>query len=152
MRKNFQKNKYGSEIVGLTRCFYRELATISDFIYYSIILEREYPDLSDFFERSAISESECLKDIGASILYLGGDPRIDVANTSTAIRLRDPSDIEKFEIERILCASAENIKKSLSEYDKLMGTICEANTVSVLTRVSLKKRDLLYILEQMIKS
>ncbi len=152
MRKNFQKNKSGGEIVGLTRSFYRELATISDFIYYSIILEKDYPELSDFFDRAAISESECLKDIGASILYLGGDPRIDVANTGTAIRLRDPSDIKSFEIERLLCASAENIKRSLSEYDRLMDTLCEANTVSVLTRVSLKKRDLLYILEQMIKS
>lgn len=152
MRKNFQKNKSGGEIVGLTRCFYRELATISDFIYYSIILEKEYPELSDFFDRAAISEIECLKDIGTSILYLGSDPRIDVANTGTAIKLRDPSHITSFEIERLLCASAENIKRSLSEYDRLLDTLCEGNTVSVLTRISLKKRDLLYILEQMIKS
>lgn len=152
MRKNFQKKQNLVEIGALTRCFYREFSTLSDFLYYSIILEKGYPEFSEIFDSAAISETECVKDIGASILYLGGDPRIEVAHKPIAIKPRDPCEIKASEIKRLLSASAENIKRTLSEYERLLNTVCDANTVAILTRVSLKKRDLLYVFEQMICS
>ena len=81
MRNHPPKNNNIGEIRSLTRCFYGEFTTLSDFIYYSIILEKDYHEISDFFDRSATTEIECLKDIGAAILYLGGEPRVKIMHT-----------------------------------------------------------------------
>lgn len=152
MRKNFQKNRSDTEKGILNRCFYREFCTVSDCIYYSIILENDYTELSDFFERAAVTETECVKDIGRAIIYLGGNPKIQHSAWDRSIDPRNFFNSGKLDIKCIIQDIAECIRKNLSEYDRLLEIVCDGNVISLITRVSLKKRELLYILEQMIRS
>ncbi|MBQ7383966.1 MAG: hypothetical protein IJV72_04155 [Clostridia bacterium] len=152
-KKAAQERKNGVSgrgvVSGLTRCYAWEFASVSEYIYYSLLLEREYPELSDMFERAALDCIERFRAIGGIILSLGYNPALNMQIRHSGERYECLS----FEnIDRILASSAERERSSIAALDGLVGICEDCDTVNRIGRIISEKSEFLTMLERMIRS
>ena len=86
-----------------------ELQSVSDYIYQSIILEKEYPSLSKTLEGIAIVEMRHYKMLSQLIYALGLDPYINNRIRTLPLGILDKND------EIILCKVKKALLQSISE-------------------------------------
>ena len=97
-----------------------EINTISDYVYYGIILAECYPALSELFERLAMTEMLHFKLLGQMILALGGNPCIR-ARVGGASVCTPPTACD---VKRLLESAIASEKKACAEYNRLAAEAC----------------------------
>ena len=141
-----------SVISELTRCCMWEFASVSEYVYYSLLLEAEYLELSEIFERAALGCIEHFRVLGGVILALGADPALNMQIRQSRERwgLRGESSVEH--IEQMISSAAERERRSVAVLSRLSGHCGECETVRAVGCVISEKKELLAILERMLMS
>lgn len=108
------RNIYYRFMRGLDSAYIGELEGISDYIYYSLLSENNYPGLYQLFENHALDEMRHFDMLGSVILDLGGNPVINANIRTKPVYINnDNEDME---------SALTMIERSLKgEYDGIEG-------------------------------
>ncbi|MBO7250312.1 MAG: hypothetical protein J6V42_03460 [Clostridia bacterium] len=112
MRRSGQGDIFFKAIRGI---YEREFVTVSEYIYYSLILREEYPYIADLFDLLAISEIDLLAAIGDIMQSEGWDTSID-------IRVRRGQRGESERLENIIKFEIKEIKESIRSCERLLSS------------------------------
>ena len=114
-----------------------ELQTVSDYIYQSIILEKEYPELSKTLEGIAIVEMRHYKMLSQLIYALGLDPHINNRIRTLPLGILYEND------ENVLCKIKKTLLQNISEedsakeeYRKLANCSHDSKIAKILERIA----------------
>lgn len=83
----------------LKRIYEKKWASVSEHIYYSMILRGEYPYVSDMFKNTAESEAEILRGIVGLLAELGIDTAVDTRIHIASYRGEEINEIIKGEVD-----------------------------------------------------
>lgn len=115
-----------------------ELNSISDYVYFNIILQKEHPSLAELFEHIAMTEMIHFRILGKMIMSLGGSPaiRTNVVNCNISL---PPS---KCDIKRLITSSIASERRAKSDYERLAREAgCDKNAAMLLCRIALDEEN-----------
>ena len=141
-----------SALERIKRLYFREFASVSENVYYSIIFERDYPTLSDIFESAAFEGVEGFRRIGASIGALGGDPSLNLRLGQSKAKPVDLSRISAQDIRRIIGYVTQRERSSISLCEDIAAASDDADTIDVVSDIVLKKEELCVRLKRILDS
>lgn len=100
--------------------YYGELASVSAYVYRSIVSDCDFPALSSLFEELAVDEAEHFRSLGRLIRLLGSDPIIRTELSVPSAFLREKKQLSKEEfIRRLLAESIREEDAALTGYKRL---------------------------------
>ena len=155
MRRKFEngaRKDKGREVTMLSARYLGEFLSISDYIYYSLLLERDYPELSELFGCAAEAALGRYRTVGRMLLRMGEHPSFDIQHGGGRMSSRVRSDINQVGIDAIISNSIERERRSIAEYDRIIGYTQSSELVNSLTSVISSKRDTLSLLERTFNS
>ena len=97
-----------------------EFETISNYVYYSLILADEYPMLSELFEKMSMTEMRHFQLLGRMMIKLGGDPSVRIRHSTASCGC--VSHESPHQVKRILSDALEHEQAAHRNYTR----ICEA--------------------------
>lgn len=97
-----------------------ELNTISDYVYYGIILAECHPALSELFEKLAMTEMLHFRLLGQMILALGGNPCVRTRVNSASVCVPPTT----CDVKRLLESAISGERKACVEYKRLAAEAC----------------------------
>lgn len=107
-----------------------ELSDVSDYIYYSLMLESDHPTLSALFEKMAMTEMRHFGLLGKAVIALGGDPAVRIRHSNPFYGRPDRLDSQT--VKRILTASLEKEQAAMNNYLKLASAISSDKAAAAL--------------------
>ena len=107
-----------------------ELGDVSDYIYYSLMLEGDYPSLSGLFEKMAMTEMRHFGLLGKAIIAMGGDPAVRVRHTNPFYGR--PDKIDGQTAKRILSGALEGEQTAMNKYLRLAAAMASDKTAAAL--------------------
>lgn len=155
MRKNSEnaaRRDRGREVSMLTARYLGELFSISEYTYYSLLLERDYPELCELFECAARSALKRYRAVGAILFRLGEYPTLNIQPRGRRIDLPIFTETDSCAIDGIISDSIEREHRGIAEYDRLMGYTRNREIANALPSVISSKRDTLSSLERTFNS
>lgn len=123
----------------------REFVSVSEYIYYSLILREEYPYLADLFDCLAISEIDLLEAIGEVMQDEGWDMSID-------IRVRRGQRGESERLENIIKFEVKEIKDSIRVCERLLSSVSNARYRAGISKALEIKAEALEQLDRVMRS
>ena len=112
-----------------------ELSDISDYVYYSLMLEEGYPELSQLFDKMAMTEMRHYLLLGRMLIRLGGDPAVRVRQSNPFYG--KPERIDRCTVQRILSKSLEGEQMGAVGYKKMARAMeCDPAAAALLERIA----------------
>lgn len=124
----------------LKRLYLREFASISDDIYYSIIFEKDYPALARIFESASLEGVGDFRALGTRLAVLGGDLSLNLRLGQGRASPADISHISAQDIDRIMRYATKREQMSVALCENILTVNCCADTIDLVSDISLKKR------------
>lgn len=155
MRRNLEngaRRDKGREVTMLSARYLGEFLSISEYIYYSLLLEGDYPELSELFECAAESALRRYRAVGAMLLRMGEYPSLGIQPRGRRLSPREMSDINCQGIDAIISDAIERERRGIAEYDRLIGYTQNSELVNAIPSVISSKRDTLSLLERTFNS
>ena len=150
--ENSVRRDKGREVAMLSARCLGEFLSISEYIYYSLLFESDYPELSELFERAAESALGRYRAVGALLLRMGEYPLLNVQPRGRQSSSRELSDINTKGIDAIISDAIERERRGISEYDRLIGYTQNSELLNALPSVISNKRNTLSSLERTFNS
>jgi rubrerythrin len=119
----------------LARCYDNEIKRLSRYIYESVILEEQYPQLAEVFIQLAFDEVETLRSLEMLAGAYGG--KENSGDSTLAER------IEKY---------ARNVREDIADYEELLNTWQVSEQLQLLFRQLDAKRSALEQFEKILES
>ena len=114
-----------------------ELQTVSDYIYQSILLEKEYPYLSKTLEGIAIVEMRHYKMLSQLIYALGLDPHINNRIRTLPLGILDKNDeTVLYKVKKTLLQNISEEDSAKEEYRKLANCSHDSKIAKILERIA----------------
>lgn len=132
-RDERQGNVGVRELEGL---YAREVSEVSELLYYSLLFEGEYSQLSALFERCAREALGRARRIGKELVVFGGE--------------RD--NIGEEEIVHILSALEKREREGAQECERISSHISRGDIKELLCELSIEKREIAENLRRMLES
>ena len=107
-----------------------ELGDVSDYTYFSLLLENEHPELADLFDKMAITEMRHFGLLGKMIIRLGGDPAIRIRHSNPFYG--KPERIDKQILNKILSTALEGEQRAAARYTKLAAAMSADKAAALL--------------------
>ena len=107
-----------------------ELGDVSDYVYFSLMLDGDYPTLSELFEKMAITEMRHFGLLGKAVIAMGGDPAVRVRHTNPFYGR--PDRLDRQMLERMLSGTLEKEQASMNRYLKMASAISSDKVASAL--------------------
>jgi len=155
MRRNLEngaRRDKGREVTMLSARYLGEFLSISEYVYYSLLLEGDYPELSELFERAAQSALGRYRAVGAMLLRMGEYPSLSIQPRGRKMSSREMSGTESREIDAMISDAIERERRGIAEYDRLIGYTQNSELLNSLPSVLSSKRDTLSMLERTFNS
>ena len=112
-----------------------ELADVSDYVYYSLMLEEGYPELSALFDKLAMTEMRHYLLLGRVIIRLGGDPAVRVRQTNPFYG--KPERLDVCSVRRMVATALDREQSAMNTYKKIACTMsCDSAAASLLERIA----------------
>ncbi len=154
MRKNVnlrgKRGNVGMELTALARVYLKEFVLMSDYLYYASLLEGEYGDLSAMFDFEARDRIDLFKNIGKTILNLGGTPQVNMQRKRQ--NLLGNGKISGNDIERVLRYLMHSERETLAIYEKLSAFSENEDITNIASECVFDKRELIERFECMLRS
>ena len=112
-----------------------ELSDISDYVYYSLMLEEGYPELSMLFDKLSMTEMRHFLLLGRMISRLGGDPAVRVRQTNPFYG--KPERLDAHAVRRLLTVSLEREQGAMNVYKRMACAMsCDTAAEALLDRIA----------------
>ena len=112
-----------------------ELSDVSDYVYYSLMLEGCYPELSQLFDKMAMTEMRHYLLLGRMIIRLGGDPAVRMRQSNPFYGKPERLDVSS--VQKILSKALDGEQMAVSGYKKLACLMsCDPAAVAILERIA----------------
>ena len=112
-----------------------ELGDVSDYIYFSLMLECDHPNLSGLFEKMAMTEMRHFGLLGKAIIAMGGDPAVRVRHTNPFYGR--PDKLDGHTIKRILSGTLEREQIAMNSYLRLAASFsCDKAAAALFERIA----------------
>ncbi len=111
-----------------------ELGDISDYIYFSLMLDGISPGLSELFEKMAMTEMRHFGILGKMIIRLGGDPAVRTRHSNPFYG--KPERIDGHTVNRIVSGVLEGEQEALKNYLKLAASTSDKAASALLERIA----------------
>ena len=111
-----------------------ELGDISDYIYYSLMLEEGYPSLSALFEKLAMTEMRHFTLLGKALIRLGGDPAVRCRHSNPFYG--KPERLDGQTVKRIAMGALEGEQAGAKNYQKLAASTSDKAMAALLERIA----------------
>ena len=112
-----------------------ELSDISDYVYYSLMLEEGYPELSMLFDKLSMTEMRHFLLLGRMLIRLGGDPAVRVRQSNPFYG--KPERLDSASVHKILSKTLEGEQMSAVGYRKLARAMeCDPAAAALLERIA----------------
>ena len=111
-----------------------ELGDISDYIYFSLMLEETHPMLSELFDKMAMTEMRHFWLLGKMIIRLGGDPAVRTRHSNPFYG--KPERIDCQTVRRIVSSALEGEQSAMKNYLKLAATTPDKAVSLLLERIA----------------
>ena len=112
-----------------------ELSDISDYVYYSLMLEEGYPELSSLFDKMAMTEMKHFLILGRMLIRLGGDPAVRVRQTTPFYG--KPERLDACSVNKMLSKALEGERMGAAGYKKLARAMeCDPVAAALLDRIA----------------
>ncbi len=111
-----------------------ELGDISDYIYYSLMLDGISPDLSELFEKMAVTEMRHFGILGKMIIRLGGDPAVRTRHSNPFYG--KPERMDGQTVKRIVSIALEGEQTAIKNYLKLAASTSDKAASVLLERIA----------------
>ena len=111
-----------------------ELGDISDYIYYSLMLDGISPALSDLFEKMAMTEMRHFAILGKALIALGGDPAVRTRHSNPFYG--KPERLDSQTIKRIVTGALEGEMAGTKSYQKLASSTADKTMAALLERIA----------------
>ncbi len=142
----------GAAVSELKRYAMREFASVSEYIYYSLIFEEEYPELSELFERAARSAVERFRRSCALIISLGGDPSLNMQIRQSREGILRREELNPARIERILRSARQAERLGISALERASALSESSELKKEAERLAQDKNELAVTLERLLNS
>ena len=110
-----------------------ELGDISDYIYFSLMLEGINPTLSELFDKMAMTEMRHFWLLGKMMIKLGGDPAVRTRHSNPFYG--KPERIDGQTVKRIVSGALEEEQASMKNYLKLAAATPDKAVSALLERI-----------------
>ena len=143
----------GAVLSEIKRCAMREFSSVSEYVYYSLILEAEHSALSKFFGGAALDAVERFRRLCGIIVSLGGDPAINmqIRQSRAALYCRDALTQER--IVRILRSAEQSERRGIYALERVSKMMSECDEARQGTeRIAREKNELAITLERFLNS
>lgn len=107
-----------------------ELGDVSDYIYFSLLLENKHSTLSGLFEKMAMTEMRHFGILGKMIICLGGDPAVRIRHSNPFYG--KPDRVDEQIIKRIVSSALEGEQSSMKNYLKLADAMSSTDKAATL--------------------
>ncbi len=111
-----------------------ELGDISDYIYFSLMLEEINPTLSELFDKMAMTEMRHFWLLGKMMIKLGGDPAVRTRHSNPFYG--KPERIDGQTVKRIISSALEGEQSAIKNYLKLASSIPDKAVSVLLERIA----------------
>ena len=112
-----------------------ELSDVSDYVYYSLMLEEGYPELSSLFDKMAMTEMRHFLILGRMLIRLGGDPAVRVRQSNPFYG--KPERLDANAVHRMLSVSLEREQNAMSIYKRMAcAMVCDTAASALLDRIA----------------
>ena len=112
-----------------------ELSDVSDYVYYSLMLEECYPELSALFDKMAMTEMRHFLLLGRMLIRLGGDPAVRVRQTNPFYG--KPERLDAHAVHRMLAVSLEREQGAMNIYKRMACAMsCDTAAAALLDRIA----------------
>ena len=112
-----------------------ELADVSDYVYYSLMLGECYPELSTLFDKLAMTEMRHFLILGRMLIRLGGDPAVRVRQTNPFYG--KPERLDTCSVHRMLSVSLEREQSAMNTYKRMACAMsCDTAAAALLERIA----------------
>ena len=112
-----------------------ELGDISDYVYYSLMLEECFPVLSELFEKIATTEMRHFLLLGKMTIRLGGDPALRTRHTTPFYGR--PERIDGKMAEKMITSAIDGEQAAVKRYLCLAKAMCaDKAAVALLERIA----------------
>ena len=112
-----------------------ELGDVSDYIYFSLMLDSEYPTLAGLFEKMAMTEMRHFALLGKAVIAMGGDPAVRVRHTNPFYG--KPDKLDTTAVKRIITGALENERTATKKYLNLANAMsCDKTAVALFERIA----------------
>ena len=156
MRRNSSRSEEKTDrrrfVQLLKKCYFEEFVLLSDYLYYSLLFEREYEGLSEFFDTLARSRVDIFKGVGGMLLDFGENPQMNIQLRGRSVFGSAPWDICGEDVERAIKALVGAEKQTLSDYERVMSLSEEEGIKNQVNRYICGKRELIDKFERMLAS
>ena len=111
-----------------------ELGDISDYIYFSLMLEDIEPALSALFEKMAMTEMRHFGLLGKMMIKLGGDPAVRTRHSNPFYG--KPERIDEQAVKRIVSGALEGEQAAMKNYLRLAASTQDKAASALLERIA----------------
>ena len=111
-----------------------ELGDISDYIYFSLMLEEISPSLSELFDKMAMTEMRHFWILGKMLIRLGGDPAVRTRHSNPFYGKPERIDIQT--VKRIVSGALEGEQAGAKNYLKLAASTPDKVASALLERIA----------------
>ena len=111
-----------------------ELGDISDYIYFSLMLEEISPSLSELFDKMAMTEMRHFWLLGKMLIRLGGDPAVRTRHSNPFYG--KPERIDTQTVKRIVSGALEGEQAGAKNYFKLAASTPDKVASALLERIA----------------
>ena len=113
-----------------------EFTASNQYIYGSLILKNEYPEVSDVLLHIAIVEMHHLSLLGQIIIKLGGNPEFATVNTRGSQMFWDSGYVDySRSIKKILLENLECERRAIAEYERHACMIKDEGIANMLKKI-----------------
>lgn len=151
MRISKQKYKMSQISVPIKQLYVREFVILSDYIYYSLIFEKEMGELSMLFSELSERQIEIFKMIGRLITDMGGRPALNT-QIRQIYEIHGTDTIGIDAIEKIFQNEAEKKRKNIEDFTRIL-IISDNNSIDKrVEEIINEENDILNSFERILKS
>ena len=111
-----------------------ELGDISDYVYFSLMLEDISPSMSELFDKMAMTEMRHFWLLGKMLIRLGGDPAVRTRHSNPFYG--KPERIDTQTVKRIVSGALEGEQAGSKNYFKLAASTPDKAASALLERIA----------------